>query len=276
MNLIKKTASTVTLGIQSVMVYRGNFLISLFTGVISLFSNMIFWPAVYGVDIFNQSKIVSGNIAGYSLIEMISYALLVYVLQWGITATSTGYSIKMDILTGKINYYLLKPYDYLGIRVIFSITQQLLSFVVSIAIFTILMRNMQLWVIIPSVSSFLMVVVAIILSYIISFQLSCLIGMISFWILETSSLNVLIKGITLILSGAIFPLDFIEGTFGKLLIFLPFNYLIFFPTQLYLNKLSDAEVMQGYLSAVLWIITLGFLIKLLWNKGIRRYSSFGG
>lgn len=277
MNFIRKIVSTSIIGFQNSIVYRGNFLITLIAGLISLFSNIIFWPAVYGVNIFNQSKLVSENISGYTLKEMISYTLLVYILQWGVTMTATGYNIKWDIMTGKLNYHLLKPYNYLGIRVVLSFSKQLPTFVISILTFSMLMKGMENWIIWPTDNkSLVLISLAVILSYIISFQISCLMGMISFWILETSSLNVFLKGITLILSGAIFPLDFIGGGGGRLLTYLPFNFLIFFPTQLYLKKLTSIDTVNGFICGIGWIVILGILIYFLWDKGTRRYSCFGG
>lgn len=274
---IKKFIRTMIIGLQNTIVYRGNFLISLIAGLISLFANIIFWPAVYGVDIFNQTKLVSENISGYTLREMMSYALLVYILQWGIAISNTGYSIKMDIMTGKINYYLLKPYRYLKTKAIFGLSQQLLTFIISLGTFLLMISYMNVWIMIPQeYESWILITIAVILSYIISFQISCLVGMISFWILETSSLNVFIKGITLILSGAVFPLDFIGGAEGRFLTYLPFNFLIFFPTQLYLQKLSTSDIASSFIIAVGWIVVFNIVIKFLWSRGTKRYSSFGG
>ena len=277
MKFARKVISTGIMSFQSSIAYRGNFLMALFAGMVTFITQVLFWPALYGVKLTDRAGQFSGSIAGYRLNDMISYSLMVYILQWGISAASTGYSIKEDVLSGRLNNYILKPFNYLSIKAIFSLTGQIITSILSVLVFLLIVWKMGgLLSPRPEGLSQLFAIPAVFISFIISFLISSLAGLVSFWILETSSLNAFIKGALLILSGAVFPLNFIDGFFGKLLQLLPFSYMIFFPAQIFLGRMSAAAMIQNYAISLFWILLLSLMVRFFWRRGLNRYSAFGG
>lgn len=277
MKYVRKVISTGIVSFQNNIAYRGNFLMALFAGMVTFITQVLFWPALYGVKLTDRVGQLSGSIAGYRLNDMISYSLMVYILQWGISAASTGYSIKEDVLSGRLSNYILKPFNYLSIKAIFSLTGQIITFIISIFVFLLIVWKMGILLSPrPDVISKLFAIPAVFISFIISFLISSLTGLVSFWILETSSLNVFIKGVVLILSGAVFPLNFIDGFFARLLQLLPFSYMIFFPAQIFLGRVSIGSMVQNYVISLFWILFLSLTVRFFWKRGLNRYSAYGG
>ena len=77
------------------------------------------------------------------------------------------------------------------------------------------------------------------------------------------------------LSGGLFPLDILPLDFQKVLYFTPFPYLIFFPLQVFLGKVTGLALIKGILISFLWSIVLFYLMKRLWYKGLLVYRAEG-
>lgn len=269
--------STGKIGIQSTMMYKGNFFLSLIVGFISLCAQIIFWPAVYGVDVSKMASYGGGIISGYTLSQMLAYSILVYILQFGNSTVNIGNKIKSDIMSGDLNSSLIRPFNYLYNSMIFTLAKQIILFFLSVITMTILVWAFKDWVALPeNIMNIVLLIPAVFMAYTVSFLISCILGLISFWILETSTLDTFLKGVLLIMSGAVFPLDYINGTGGIILKYLPFSYITFFPTQLYLAKSITINLFFDYLVGLIWVVVLLTIVKKMWSKGIRKYSAYGG
>ena len=81
-----------------------------------------------------------------------------------------------------------------------------------------------------------------------------------------------------------FPIDILEGRDRSLAAFtaydvvhwLPFQYLAYFPSAVFLGKITGAELAHGLLVQLVWVVFLIAMCRLLFNRGVRRYSAFGG
>jgi hypothetical protein len=104
---VKKYLHVINIGIQNTLVYRVNFLFRAAFGLIPLMATIYLWRAVY-------SGKQDPSIAGYSLAGMISYYLLVTVVDALTGVTEDDWQIAADIKDGNINQFLLKPIDYMA------------------------------------------------------------------------------------------------------------------------------------------------------------------
>ena len=78
------------------------------------------------------------------------------------------------------------------------------------------------------------------------------------------------------LSGVIIPIAFLPGWLQRILDFLPFSSINYFPVIIYLGKVSNVEVLRTLMIQIVWIFVLFLLSKLLWNKAIKRLTLLGG
>src|SRR5687767_2115641 len=98
----------INIGIQNTLVYRVNFLFRVAFGLIPLFALMSLWRAVYD----GQSR----DVGGYSLNQMISYYLILIIVDALTAVNEDDWQIAADIKDGNISQFLLKPIDYLTYR----------------------------------------------------------------------------------------------------------------------------------------------------------------
>ena len=76
-----------------------------------------------------------------------------------------------------------------------------------------------------------------------------------------------------------FPLELLPAepvNIRGLVEFLPFQYLAYFPAAVFLGKVEGPEMYRGLISEIAWVVFFIVLSRVLWWKGIKRYSGFGG
>jgi ABC-2 type transport system permease protein len=79
-----------------------------------------------------------------------------------------------------------------------------------------------------------------------------------------------------LLSGHMFPLELLPGSIGAFVDFLPFKYLAYFPAAVFLGKIDGQEMYVGLAVEAAWVLLFFVLARLLWHRGVQRYSGFGG
>src|SRR6184192_3036162 len=107
---MRKYWHVINIGIQNTLVYRVNFLFRAVFGLIPLMATIFLWRAIYA------GQAAGGEVAGYTLAQMISYYLLVTIVDALTAVNEDDWQIAADIKDGNISQFLLKPIDYLTYR----------------------------------------------------------------------------------------------------------------------------------------------------------------
>jgi ABC-2 type transport system permease protein len=79
----------------------------------------------------------------------------------------------------------------------------------------------------------------------------------------------------LLFSGQFVPLPLMPKLVQDIAQYLPFQLFIYYPIQLILGKLSGAQIVQGYVSGLVWLGVAALLFNWVWRNGVKRYSSVG-
>lgn len=74
-----------------------------------------------------------------------------------------------------------------------------------------------------------------------------------------------------IIGGAIIPLSFFPQMLQGLFFLLPFPFLIYFPMNIFLRKISNSQIFMEFLKEIGWIVGLLVLNLIIWKKGVKRY-----
>src|SRR6266702_3967056 len=107
---MKKYFHVINIGIQNNLTYRFNFLMRTLFGLIPLIAMLYVWRTIY------EGKGAGSTVGDYSLAQMISYYLLVTVVDALTAVNEDDWQIATDIKDGNISQFLLKPIDYLTYR----------------------------------------------------------------------------------------------------------------------------------------------------------------
>src|ERR1043166_852023 len=107
---MRKYWHVLNIGIQNNLAYRVNFLFRTLSGLIPLLAVLYLWRTIY------EGKGPGASVGSYSLTQMISYYLLVTVVDALTAVNEDDWQIAADIKDGNISQFLLKPIDYLVYR----------------------------------------------------------------------------------------------------------------------------------------------------------------
>lgn len=252
---------------QRQLVYRSTVYAYRLGNVVEILFQFAIWTSVYkGTDL----------VFGYNYNEMITYIIIGWLINFITDNYGMADVVSRDIQNGTLSNYLLKPLSYFKYSVTMSlgrITIALLSGVAMQIFFIYVFRHQ---IVAPeNILSVAVIVLIVIVGYFVRLFLSILFGMIAFWTTDVSGLNSFFAILIRFLSGGYAPLSLLPAALYSASMFFPFAYIVFFPTQLYLGKVSIMIGLRGVLIEVVWLIVLYGIIKIVWHRGLKRYEGVG-
>ena len=268
---MKKYWHVLNIGIQNTLVYRVNFLFRAAFALIPLIATLSVWRAIFA------SKTNGPDIAGYSLAGMISYYLLMTVVDALTAVTDDDWQIAGDIKDGNINQFLLKPIDYMAYRLCLFASGRLIYLLVAllpVGLFILYQR--EYFVLPPDGRTFAIFAVSVFMTALLQFFMSYTMAMLAFWVLEVSTLIFIVYAFEYIAGGHLFPLDILPPALSEILRASPFPYQLFFPVSIYLGRTTGAALWEGLAIQAFWVLTFYMIARLVWQRGLRKYTAVGG
>jgi len=263
---MRKYLSIIRLTTQDVLAYPTQVYYWLCLSSIELFVMIYLWLNIY--QDYQQ-------ISGFTLPMLITYYMLVMIIAR--LHNDAAFWLSELVKQGTLSAFLLRPINFLTFLIVDLISRKIISLLISVPFFIIIFSLVKNYFIYPENSiTFILFILSLILSILIFFVLGSLIGLISFWTLEIGSLFYFYFTLLEFLGGRFLPLTFFPNWVATILNILPFGYLFHFPVTVYLGQLSTAKTINKLIIGTGWLIALFFTYQIIWNKGLKRYSSFGG
>lgn len=266
---MKKYWQVVNIGIQNTLVYRVNFLFRVIFGFIPLLAMLSMWRVIYAGK--------GSDVAGYSLAQMISYYLIMTIVDALTAVNEDDWQIAADIKDGNISQFLLKPIDYLSYRLCLFGAGRLVYCAVALVPVTLVVTAYREYFVWPANwTTFGWFAVSVGMTALLQFFTSYAMALLAFWVLEVSTFIFILFAFEFIAGGHLFPLDILPPALFKLLSLTPFPYQLFFPVHVYLGRVTGDELYRGLLIQAAWVLASYLLARFVWNRGIRRYGAVGG
>lgn len=261
--LILKTA------IEERLMYRGDFAFATLIRFLPIITQLYLWRAIYG----NDSSV---SLNGYSFAGMVSYYLLVMVSRAFSSMPGLANGIALSVRDGSIKKYLLQPIDLLDYLLWQRIAHKLVYYAVATGPFALvfwLCRDyLPAW---PGWTVMVAWMLSLVMAFVIGFLIESLIGLVSFWFLEVSSLIFIYMMMSYFLSGHMIPLEWIEEWIPWVN-HLPFKYLAYFPAAVLLGKVPIDTLWIELSVELIWVVVLFVASRMAFHFGVRRYGAFGG
>lgn len=268
---MKKYWHALGIGIQNNLTYRFNFLARTLFGLIPLVALLYMWRTIY------EGKDPGGKVGTYTLAEMVSYYLLITVVDALTAVNEDDWQIAADIKDGNISQFLLKPVDYLTFRFCLFCAGRatyLAVAVIPLGLFIFFMR--RYFVLPPDWATFGWFLLSTVMTALLQFFISYSLAMLAFWVLEVSTFIFIVFAFEYIASGHLFPLDILPPGLEQALYFTPFPYQLYFPVSIYMGKTAGAELALGLGVQAAWVLAAFLLARFAWNRGLQKYSAVGG
>jgi ABC-2 type transport system permease protein len=267
---VKKYLHVINIGIQNTLVYRVNFFIRAVFGLVPLMATIFLWRAVY------EGK-AEPEVAGYTLAGMISYYLLVTIVDALTGVTEDDWQIAADIKDGNINQFLLKPIDYMLYRLMLFFSGRLIyTGVAFVPVLLFVLFQREYFVLPPSAGVFGLFAVSLAMTALLQFFMSFTMALLAFWVLEVSTFIFILFAFEYVAGGHLFPIDILPPALATVLKFTPFPYQLFFPASVYLGRVSGGELWTGLAVQAFWMLFFAALARFVWSRGIRKHTAVGG
>jgi len=267
---VRKYGHAIAIGIQNNLTYRVNFLFRSLFGFIPLLAMLSIWRTIYA----GQPGALIGD---YTLAQMISYVLLVTIVDMFTAVNDDDWQIAADIKDGNISQFLLKPMNYLAFRLCLFFSGRLIYTLVAagpVAAFILCQKSH--FVLPADFTTLGCFAVSLVLTALLQFFMSFTIALLAFWVTEVSTFIFILFAFEYLASGHLFPLDILPPAIRTALNWTPFPYQLYFPISVYLGKVTGAALWQGFLTQLFWVVFAYGAACALWNRGIKKYSAAGG
>ncbi len=273
------------ISINERLVYRGDFMLGTLMRFLPTLTQIFFWWAIFDVISTEGSADSSagpdGEIAGYRYGDMVAYYLLVTISRAFSSMPGLTSGIATQVRDGEIKKFLIQPVDMLSCLLVQRVAHKLVYYLIATLPFALvffLCRSFFVdgW---PAADVLVVFFASLVFSFLLGFFLEACIGLISFWFLEVTSLMFIYMLFNFLLSGHMFPLELLPTepiNIRAWLDFLPFKYLAYFPAAVFLDKVHGVEMYRGLIIEIGWVLFFFMLSRILWWRGVRRYSGFGG
>lgn len=265
---LKKYFKTLVIGWQEIFIYRFNFLLWRFRSFLHFLTIYFFWLAVFSKNV---------RIFDYEASSMLTYILGTSLIRTFVLG-SRSIDIAGQIASGSLSNWLLKPISYFRFWQSRDLADKSVNFfcvIFEMGIFFAIFSPPIFWQ--KDLIFLFAFLLASLLAMVLYFYTSLLISLTTFWYPEDGGwpARFLFTVILEFLSGGLFPLDIFPKGIFLFLKNLPFCYLLFFPVQVYLGRLSSFEIFSGITMMALWIFILKKGGEYLWVKGLKSYEAIG-
>jgi ABC-2 type transport system permease protein len=259
------------------LVYRGDFALGTLMRFLPIITQIFLWSAVFDA-IGDPGDSSDTLIGGFGFRDMVAYYLLTMIARAFSSMPGLASGIAAQIRDGEIKRYLIQPIDLIGFLLLTRIAHKLAYYAIAIAPFALVFYLCRHYFAdgFPPPHVFAAFLGSLVMGFLIGFFLEAAIGMIGFWFLEVSSLLFVFMLFSFFLSGHMFPLTLLPDGIETLVNLLPFKYLAFFPAAVFLGKIPDDQLPMEMAIEAAWLAFFIIVCRVAYNRGVRRYSGYGG
>jgi ABC-2 type transport system permease protein len=245
---------------------RASFFMERFRSLVVLISFYYFWSTLLA----NRE-----SFAGYNQSEMITYVLGMNILRSLVFAGRTD-EIAYEINRGELSAFLLKPVSFIGYTFSRDLSEKsinLVSAIIEVAVLSKILGVALAWP--EHLSTWVLFILSLVGAVIMNFFLSFIFGCWGFWTAESGGPRFFLELILEFSAGAFFPLNVLPAKVQAVLKCFPSPYLVFFPLNLFLEKISTPHMLIGLATQLIWTVILAGITRLVWIKGLRVYAAQG-
>lgn len=261
--MLKIYLSLLRLSLASMLEYRASIFIWMLTNVMPLVMLAVWYSLAEG-----------GPISGYSQVDFVSYYLLLAFVRQ-LTNAWVIWALDYGIRHGDLSIKLLYPLNPIHGYIADHLTDKIL------ALSALIPLGLAAWLIFPTIHydltpwNFVLFFVAMAAAWLIRFLSQFCIGLLGFWISESTTLNEIWYALSMMLGGIVAPLDLFPSQVQSIANYLPFRYMLSFPVEIVSGRLSLNDLVQGIASMIFWVLVTFGIYRWLWRKGITQFSAYG-
>ncbi|HEX2033474.1 MAG TPA: ABC-2 family transporter protein [Chloroflexota bacterium] len=223
------------------------------------------WSAVAGAQGGRVGDFSGADLAAYFLVQLwVSHATFTYVML----------DFERRIRQGELSPRLLKPVHPIHADIAENVAHKLVQLIVLIPVTVALVvafrpaLHPHPWALVAAVP-------ALLLAFLLRFCAEWTLALAAFWTTRVEAVNELYFGTFLFLSGLLAPLTLLPEALQWASLVLPFRWMLAFPVELLLGRLTPEETLRGLAVQGAWLALAAALLMATWRAGLKRYAAVG-
>lgn len=234
---------------------------------------MVMEPLMYLVVWRTVSLQQGGSVGGYTAGDFAAYYIVMMLVNHA-TFSWIMWEYDYRIRSGEFSTILLKPIHPIHKDIADNLGYKVMSLLIILPTAAALA-----WFFEPtftfSLMPLLLFVPVLVLAFLMRFFIEWSLAMSAFWTTRINAMNQAYFVLVLFFSGRLAPLDLFPRFVQVLADLLPFRWMIAFPVELFLGRLTPPQIAIGLAAQLLWLGVGYVLLHKVYNAGIRRYAAFG-
>ena len=214
------------------------------------------------------------TVGGFSAVDFTLYYMLGLVVR-NMTAVWASWELDTQIREGTLSPQLLRPINPIHNHIAANWVEKTIRLAVTVPIAALVIALTPGAKIDLSLGALAALAVALLGAWAVAFFVDYLIGLTAFWTTQTSAFIMGFYGLRIVLSGTAAPMQLFPAEFQAALTALPFRYMLSFPLEIALNKLSPEQILSGLAIQWAWVTVFVLAVAVVWRLAIRSYSAVG-
>jgi len=243
----------------------------------NLIMYILYWlvsPIIY-LAVWTSIATANGNVKGLTANDFITYYMILLIVDQ-LTSNIIIHIFAYKVQDGSLSGELIKPiHPMLTNTLVNDIAFKTLNLIVLTPIWIVLALLFKPQFDSVSIGGILFSIPAILLGYMINYLLSGTITSLAFWTTRVYSIHEFYYAMILLFAGQFVPLQLMPEVIQNVAKFLPFQLFMYLPIQIIQGNLSMNEIVQGYITGIIWLVVAMILFHLVWREGVKRYSAVG-
>ena len=229
-----------------------------------------------GVAIWTAAYAGLASVDGVSLPQMVTYAIIAGSVNVSWHWEQFIRKVDMQIKSGDLAVYLLKPLRYPLMLFSSECGNLGFGFIVLVAPVTIIAGLLYGFMPPATLGHGLLFAAMWLVGFLILFLCAAIAALLSFWLMTAFALEWLLAALLALLSGRVVPLWFFPPEAAAVLNYLPFAWIAFHPSAVYLGEVDLAGALGLLALGLAWVVALAGVVALLWSRASRRLIVQGG
>lgn len=230
-------------------------------------------PVIYLTVWVTAARSSGGMAGGYTAGDFAAY-FIVRMLVNHLTFTWIMWEFEFRVRQGVFSALLLRPLHPIHKDIVDNVTYKLLALTVLLPTAVVLALVFRpTWR--PEPWALAAFAPALALAFFLRFFVEWTLALAAFWTTRVSAINQIYYLLLLFLSGLATPLSLLPGPLQALAATLPFRWVVAFPIELALGRLTPAEALLGLAAQAGWLAVALGVLTIGWRAGARRYSAVG-
>lgn len=259
------------IALEERLAYRGDFALGTLMRFLPIITQIFLWWAIF-------DSVDRLELAGYTFNDMVAYYLISMLGRAFSSMPGLASNVAKQVREGEIKKFLIQPVDMIGFLLLGRVAHKIAYYTVATLPFALvfyLCRGYFTdgW---PSANIMTGFLLSLVMAFLLGFFIDLCIGLVGFWFLEVSSLLFVYMLLNFFLSGHMFPLDWLPDPWRSLVDITPFKYLAYFPAAIFLKKIDPDRLWVELAIEAGWLVFFVVLARVLYTRGLKRYSGFGG